>query len=45
MHDMNIVLTASVLPCTPADINGFISIMFVGSGKFNPAHLGPLFRV
>ncbi|KAG2040728.1 hypothetical protein BDR03DRAFT_1007901 [Suillus americanus] len=29
-HDMNIVSTASVLPRTPADVNGFLSIVFVG---------------
>lgn len=44
-HDMNVVSTASVLPRTPADINGFLSVIFVGPGKFDPRHLGPTFRV
>ncbi|KAG2356434.1 hypothetical protein BDR07DRAFT_1453399 [Suillus spraguei] len=44
-HDMNVVSTASVLPRTPADINGFLSIIFVGPGKFKPDQMGPMFRV
>lgn len=42
---MNVVSTASVLLQTPSDVNGFISIVFVGSGTLNPADLGPAFRV
>lgn len=38
-HDMNIVSTASVLPRTPADINGFLGVTFVGPGKFDARHL------
>ncbi|KAG0697109.1 hypothetical protein DFH29DRAFT_812170 [Suillus ampliporus] len=45
VHEMNVVSTASVSPRTPADINGFLSIVFVGPGKFNPDQLGPMFRV
>ena len=44
-HDMNIVSTASVLPRTPADVTGLLSMIFVGPGKFNPKQLGTVFRV
>ncbi|KAI6029507.1 hypothetical protein PISMIDRAFT_39455, partial [Pisolithus microcarpus 441] len=42
-HDMNVVSTARVLPRTPADVAGFLSVVFVGPGKFNPAQLGTMF--
>ncbi|KAG1735530.1 hypothetical protein EDB19DRAFT_1593493, partial [Suillus lakei] len=44
-HDMNATSTASVLPRTPADVIGFLSIVFVGPGKFTPDQIGPTFRV
>ncbi|KAI5987248.1 hypothetical protein EDD15DRAFT_2120643, partial [Pisolithus albus] len=44
-HDMNVVSTARILPRTPADVTGFLSVVFVGPGKFNPARLGTMFRV
>ncbi|KAG2039386.1 hypothetical protein BDR03DRAFT_860019, partial [Suillus americanus] len=44
-HDMNVVSTASVLPRTPADVNGLLSIIFVGPGKFDPAKVGSVFRI
>lgn len=44
-HDMNVVSTASVLPRTPVDINGFLSVVFVGPAKFDPKVLGTVFRV
>jgi hypothetical protein len=44
-HEMNVVSTASVLPRTPADINGMLSIVFIGPGKFKPDNLGPLFKI
>ena len=44
-HDMNLVSTVSVLPRTPADINGMLSVVFVGPGKFDPKSFGPLFCV
>ncbi|KAJ8591573.1 hypothetical protein M405DRAFT_734807, partial [Rhizopogon salebrosus TDB-379] len=44
-HDMNVVSTVSVLPRTPADINGFISVVFVGPEKFDPKKFATLFRV
>ncbi|KAG2737788.1 hypothetical protein P692DRAFT_201731518, partial [Suillus brevipes Sb2] len=44
-HDMNIVSTASVLPRTPADINGFLSVIFIGPEAFDLKRVGTLFRV
>jgi len=44
-HDMNVVSTVSVLPCTIPDINGFISVVFIGPEKFDPKRLATLFRV
>jgi hypothetical protein len=44
-HDMNVVSTASVLPRTPADINGLLSVVFVGPGKLDPAVLSTIFHV
>lgn len=42
---MNVVSTASVLPRTPADIHGMLSVVFIGPGEFDPAKAGSLFRV
>ncbi|KAG1824209.1 hypothetical protein EV424DRAFT_1471943 [Suillus variegatus] len=44
-HDMNVMSTASVLPQTPADINGFLSVVFIDPQKFDPKHMGTLFRI
>jgi len=44
-HDMNVVSTASVLPHTPADVNSFLSVVFVGPGRFDPNKLGMIFHV
>jgi hypothetical protein len=44
-HEMNVVSTASVLPRTPADINGLLSVVLVGSGKFDLNCLRQLFRI
>ena len=44
-HDMNLVSTASVLPRTPADINGMLSVVFIGPGRFKPECLGPMFKI
>jgi len=44
-HNMNTVSVASVLPRTPADVNGFLSVVFIGPNKFNPSKAGALFRV
>jgi len=42
---MNVVLSASVLPRTPADIYGMLSVVFIGPGKFDPECLGPMFKI
>lgn len=42
-HEMNVMSMASVLPQTSANINGLLSIVFVGPGKFKPDQLGPIF--
>ncbi|KAI6109344.1 hypothetical protein EV401DRAFT_1828411, partial [Pisolithus croceorrhizus] len=44
-HDMNVVSTALVLPCTPADVTGLLSVIFVGPGKFDLKQLGTVFCV
>ncbi|KAG2351140.1 hypothetical protein BDR07DRAFT_1321248, partial [Suillus spraguei] len=44
-HDMNVMSTVSVLPWTPADINGFLSVIFIGPEKFDPNCMGTLFCV
>ncbi|KAG2340436.1 hypothetical protein BDR05DRAFT_937867 [Suillus weaverae] len=44
-HDMNVMSTATVLPRTPEDINGFISVVFIGPDKFDPKCMGSLFHV
>ena len=44
-HDMNVVSTASVLPRTPADVNGMLSVVFIGPGKFKPEYLGLMFKI
>ncbi|TFK18736.1 hypothetical protein FA15DRAFT_602757 [Coprinopsis marcescibilis] len=45
VHKMNIISTARTLPHTPADINGMLSIVFVGPGKFDPKKSGDIFLV
>ncbi|KAG1876992.1 hypothetical protein C8R48DRAFT_591367, partial [Suillus tomentosus] len=44
-HEMNTVSTATVLPRTPTDVNGFLSVVFIGPEKFDPKRMGTLFRV
>ena len=44
-HNMNVVSTARVLPRTPSDVNGYLSVVFVGPIKIDPKNLGPMFRV
>lgn len=44
-HDMNLVSTASILPRTPTDINGMLSVVFIGCGKLNMSSLKNMFRV
>ena len=42
---MNIISTTSNLPWTPANINGMLSIIFIGPDKFNPNCLDPMFQI
>ena len=44
-HDMNVLSTVSVLPRTPADVNGMLSVVFVGAGKFEKKSLQNMFRI
>ncbi len=44
-HEMNIVSTASVLPWAPTDINGILSIVFIGAGKLKLDSLKHMLRV
>lgn len=44
-HEMNVISTASILPCTPTDINGMLSVVFLGAGKINAQSLQNMFRV
>ncbi|KAG2335743.1 hypothetical protein BDR05DRAFT_850635, partial [Suillus weaverae] len=44
-HEMNTVSMATVLPHTPTDVNGFLSVVFIGPEKFDLKRMGTLFRV
>ncbi|KAJ7937785.1 hypothetical protein B0H13DRAFT_1500425, partial [Mycena leptocephala] len=44
-HEMNIVNTATELPQTPQDINGSISVVFIGPKKFKADAINKLFRI
>ena len=44
-HEMNIVSTAYKLPRTPDDINGMLSVVFVGPGNFNRNCLTNIFKI
>lgn len=44
-HDMNIVSTMLVLPQTPADIKGMLSVVFVGTQKLKPEQLKSMFTI
>lgn len=44
-HDMNVSSTAAVLPRTPADINGHISVVFLGSAPYKDACLKSVFFI
>lgn len=44
-HEMNISSTALVLPRTPADINGNISVVFIGTSPFKDAGLRSIFFI
>ena len=42
---MNVVSTATVLPCTVGEINSVLTIVFVGQKKFDPKKLGNFLQV
>ena len=44
-HKMNVGSTATVLPCTAADVNDSPSVMFVGPGKFHIECLKSIFLI
>jgi hypothetical protein len=44
-HETNLVSTAKVLPQTPADINGMLTVVFVGPTKLSPRTLRTLFCI
>ena len=44
-HEMNVDSTATVLPRTPADVNGLLSVAFIGPSKFKPGYLGNMYRI
>ena len=35
----NVSSTANMLPRTPSDVNGILSVVFIGSSKFKPEYL------
>ena len=44
-HEVNVVSTASVLPRTPGDINSILTVVFVGSGKFDSKRMGSMMKI
>ena len=44
-HEMSVSSTATVLPRALADVNGLLSVVFIGPSKFKPEHLGNMYRV
>ncbi|KAG1808799.1 hypothetical protein EV424DRAFT_1350231 [Suillus variegatus] len=44
-HETNIISTVNVLPCTPADINGMLSVIFIGPDKMYPQSLNTIFHI
>ena len=44
-HEMDVVSTVSVLPRTPTDITGQLSVVFIGPEKFQKERLHSVFRV
>ncbi len=42
---MNVSSTASVLPRTPADVNGMLSVAFIGNSKYKSACVRQLFKI
>ena len=44
-HEMNVSSTATVLPRAPSDVNGLLSVVFIGPSKFKPEYLGNMYRI
>lgn len=44
-HEMNVDSTATVLPRAPSDVNGLLSVVFIGPSKFEPKYLGNMYRI
>ena len=44
-HEMNVGSTAAVLPHAPPDVNGLLSVVFIGPSKFKPKYLGNMYRI
>ena len=44
-HEMNVNSTATVLPRTPPNVNGLLSVVFIGPSKFKPEYLGNMYRI
>ncbi|KAH9829080.1 uncharacterized protein C8Q71DRAFT_799842 [Rhodofomes roseus] len=44
-HDMYVISTTTVLPRTPADITGYLSVVFIGPHQIKASDLGNTFRV
>jgi len=44
-HEMNMGSTAAVLPRAPPDVNGLLSVIFIGPSKFKPEYLGNMYRI
>ena len=44
-HEMNVSSTAAVLPRAPSDVNGLLSVVFIGPSKFKPEYLGNMYRI
>ena len=45
LHEMNVLSTATVFPRTTSDVNDMLTVVFVGSRKFDVDCLYVMFRV
>lgn len=45
VHEMNVVSTVSVLPWTASDVNGALSVIFIGLEKFRSELLKDIFQI
>ena len=44
-HEMNVSSTATVLPRAPSDVNGLLTMIFIGPSKFKPEYLGNMYKI